>query len=283
MTAKSTARKSTRKSPSPAELKRQLAAEKAKGDQALDRMAMALEGVTGQLTSMQGQIDDLKQLPTKNQMLTNHDKAEKVINSVLNEDIGEEGVPEKQENILPDKLQQLVREFDRRKDARNNPVVLRETVDTEGQEIGQLEDRPMSSFGDASESLAPIRAVDDAIVFENKRYSKDKLDHELFMHELVLMKLHDTTDETQIQMPEVTNGGRNQYFIRGKMQWVRRLMIEPLARAKKTTYTQRKIRHDDGNEGYIQVPHTALMYPFEVLQDTTKGKQWLRNILAEPY
>jgi hypothetical protein len=31
------------------------------------------------------------------------------------------------------------------------------------------------------------------------------------------------------------------------------------------------------------VPHTALMYPFEVMKDSAKGKQWLRNILAEAY
>ena len=158
----------------------------------------------------------------------------------------------------------------------------RDQVDTTNHAIGQFEPRVMRSEGDSADSLDPIESAEKDIVLENgKVYSKDKMDLEMFMHEYVYVNVHDTTDETQAPMPEITNDGTTQYFIRGRPDWVRRKYIEVLARAKKTTYTQRKVTMDNGVEQYIQIPHTTLMYPFVVLQDTDKGKKWLRNVLAE--
>jgi hypothetical protein len=284
MTSKSTARKKpTRKATgaSPAELKRQLAAEKVKGDNQSNMMAEMMAG----MKALTDKVEELAQAPTAAQTLASHDQSERVINSVLNEPMGDSHLPPKPDSPLPDSLVQAQAAFDRRDMARNNPVILRDTVDTDNEAIGQFEDRVMDSTGQARESLAPIVPVDEGIVLENnKRYSKEKLKIELFMQELVLVKVHDTTDETQIPMPEVTNSGRNQFFVRNQAQWVKRMYIEPLARAKRTTYTQRKVRHElDGSETYVQIPHTTLMYPFEVLDDSQEGRNWLRSILSESY
>lgn len=284
MTAKSTVRK-PRKTPSAAELKRQVAAERSKSDSANDSIAqltaLVKQSLDGQ-AKLQQEIADLRRLPTKDQLLATHDKGERVINSVLQEDDDESGYPEKPEDTLPPHLQRIAQKIS---SAKNHPATRLgdgQELDTTNHEIGQFEERPMRSDGDARESIQPLRSVDPDIVLENgKSFSKEKMDIEMFMHETVLVMLHDSTDETQIPMPDVTNNGSTQYFARGEPMWVRRKYIEPLARAKKTTYTQRKVRHDNGDEQYIMVPHTALMYPFVVLKDTARGKKWLRNILAE--
>lgn len=276
MTAKSTARKA--RGPSPAELKRQAAAEKAKADQAL----AAVRELTGIVSGLAKKIDELSQTPTEAIARAQHDRNAAVINHVLQEAEDTTGRPEKHETHLPDHLVKALRAFEARS-AKNNPVSIRDGVETDDQAIGQFEPRELRSYGPAEDSLDPLRAVDDAVVLENRRYSKEKLEYELFLQELVLVRLQDTTDETQIPVPQVVNGGQIQFFVRGREQWVKRLALEPLARAKKTTYSQKKVRLEDGTESYIMVPHTALMYPFVVLEDTPKGKNWLKGILAEPY
>lgn len=258
------------------------------GKQALDKVSQ-IEGQLGTfakvLENLDKKVDQLASgAPTKAQILAQHDKNERVINQVLKEEENND-FPPKPEDNLPAHLRELKPGGgDASKMARNNPVEIRETTHTEELPIGQLEERHLKSEGPAREALAPIRAVDGDVQEANAgMLSPEKLELERFLHEYVLVRLHDSTDETQIPIPEVGNGGINQFFIRGKEQWVRRKFIEPLARAKKTTYTQRKYRDENGAESYMMIPHTTLMYPFEVLQDTQKGRQWLRNILSESF
>jgi hypothetical protein len=285
-------RKPKAKAPSSAELKRQISSEKAKNDN--------LSSQIGELTSLvkasiEGQADlrkevELLKMPTPERILSQHNKSERVISTVLGEADDEPfpDVPEEMK-LLPAHLRKIRDEFSRQGvslDAKNNPVTKigdGQEVDSTDHKTGQFEPRLMKSDGPASESLAPLRGQDTTITLENgKLFSREKFEIEMFMHETVLVLVHDSTDETQIPIPSVNNGGDTQYFIRGKQQWVRRKYIEPLARAKKTTYTQKKIRNSNGDEQYINIPHTTLMYPFVVLKDTPRGKAWLRNILAEP-
>ena len=274
MTAKRKSRAVT-----PADLKRQLAAEKLKNEQQKTSQAEQLAQLMGVVSGLAKSVEALKQTPSAAQALAQHDRNEQVINKTLNLEEDREGWPEKPPVVLSPKLAKAIQAMD----ARNRPVIFRDTVDSTNQEIGQLKDRPQRSDGPAAGSLAPAEPIDEGVVIENRRFTPEKIKIESFMQELVLMRLFDSTDETQIPVPEVCNGGRRQFFVRGQMQWVKRASLEPLARAKKTTYTQRKVRNDNGDENYINVPHTALMYPFEVLEDTKEGKAWMRGILSEAY
>lgn len=283
MTARAAARKS--RQPSPAELKRQAAAHKNEAAQALQAVAeigSVVKDIAGQMQAMSKEIQSLKSTPTPEQVLARHDPNHRMVNEVLGIDDLPSHLPEKPEVHLPDHLVRAARELERQREARNNPVNIRQSMETDERDIGQFEPREMRSEGPARESLSPLRSVDDDIVLDNKRYSKDKLDIELFMQELVCVRLADSTDDTQIPIPQSVNSGKIQYFVRGKIQWVKRLYLEPLARAKKTTYSQTLVTHDNGVQGYMQIPHTSLMYPFEVIEDTQKGRAWLARILAEP-
>lgn len=284
MTARAAARKS--RQPSPAELKRQVAAQKTEAEKALQAVTDIggfVRELAGQMQEIRQELQSLKSTPTPEQVLARHDPNHRMVNEVLgvNEEITH--LPEKPEVHLPDHLVRAAQELNRRQqDARNNPAHIRKSMETDERDIGQFEPREMRSEGPARESLAPLRSVDDDIVLDNKRYSKDKLEIELFMQELVCVRLADSTDDTQIPIPQSINSGKIQYFVRGKIQWVKRLYLEPLARAKKTTYSQTLVTHDNGVQAYMQIPHTSLMYPFEVIEDTQKGRAWLSRILAEP-
>lgn len=271
---------------SPAELKRQVAAQKSEASQALQAVAEiagAVKAIAQQVADLSGQVQSLQQIPTREQVMARHDPNHRVVNDVLGiRDTDEVALPEKPEVHLPDHLAKALKEMAKRHEARNNPASIRSSIETDDRDIGQFEPRTMNSEGLASESLSPLRSVNDDIVLDGKRWTEDKLRIEAFMQELVCVRLSDSTDDTQIPIPQSINGGKTQFFVRGKIQWVKRLYLEPLLRAKKTGYSQTLVTLDNGVQTYIQVPHTTLMYPFEVIDDTEKGKAWVRRILAEP-
>jgi len=261
---------STRKKPSQAELKRQTKAQKNRADDAENQ----LFAMQQQMTKIMDRLEEMDSKPAA------HDPKAGMIGNVLNERIDPD-LPDRPEAVLPAHLQKISKRLDEQS-ARNNPVTSSNRLETENEEIGQIEERTMSSSGLARDSLEPIRVVDEGIVVENHtRWTKDKLEHEVFMNEMVCVKVAETTDDTQTPMPEVCVNGRTQFFARGQEQWVKRMFIGPLARAKKTTYTQRMEKLEDGSDTYVQVPHSALMYPFEIVEDNQKGKEWLRSILRE--
>jgi len=162
-------------------------------------------------------------------------------------------------------------------DARQRPVINQFDDDYEAQEVGQGHPRELRSTGDSSEALDrfEVDTVDKAI-------PADKMAELAFAEEKILVRVHETTDETAMPIPCVQNDGRSQYFVRGQDQWVKRKFVEILARCKITTYTQEMYKDGAGNDGYRQIPHTTLMYPFSVMQDKNKrGSEWLNNILME--
>lgn len=160
----------------------------------------------------------------------------------------------------------------------NTPFLARNTQDTNEMELTEENERKLSSVGNAKDALdlRELEVVD-------KPPSQKKMEELAFMEEYVTVKVHDTTDENAVPVPPVWNDGRAQYFIRGEEQVVKRKYVERLARAKHTTFTQRKELDGMGNETYVQVPHTALLYPFEVIEDKNpRGRDWLRGIIREP-
>jgi hypothetical protein len=154
----------------------------------------------------------------------------------------------------------------------------RKTVDTREQRVGQDKPRAMKSTGPARQSLEPahVEAVDEMP-------TKDHLDALRFMEEELVVMVHDSTNPVDEPFPEVWNDGIVQRFQRGKEQTVKRKYIEVLARAKKTVFSQENYKDAQGIDSIRQVPHTALRYPFSVIQDPSgdKGRAWLKKVLAE--
>ena len=103
-----------------------------------------------------------------------------------------------------------------------------------------------------------------------------------FANEMVTVMVHPSTDKMAHPFPEVIVNGRVQRFVRGNEQNVRRCFVEKLARLKKTTYDNLKTKDVNGEDVYRYPTNTALEYPFVCINDSEKGKQWLKQILSEP-
>lgn len=161
--------------------------------------------------------------------------------------------------------------------ARRNvaPASIRPAIESE-RHVQQERPRTLSSTGPAEDALdAPQVEIAQPDV------SREKLDELAFMEEPVRVLVHDSTNPTDEQVPRVWNDGRPEFFVRNVEKVVKRKFVEVLARMKKTTYTQRKEKDDNGVEYYVNVPHSALQFPFAVIDDTQRGRAWLARILAE--
>ena len=123
-----------------------------------------------------------------------------------------------------------------------------------------------------------------ADIVEIERNLDGKLiENELFMNELVTIMVADTNDEQDADvLVQVSINGKNQFFVRGHPQTVRRCYVERLARAKKTSFTQ-NLDERQGEEVFNRMKsHNALRYPFTVIEDKNPvGGAWLRAILSE--
>lgn len=160
---------------------------------------------------------------------------------------------------------------------RVRPNEIRKHFEAADQQVGQDKPRTMKSTGPAKQALEPaqVEVVDRPV---DKQWAEQMA----FMDEIVTVMVHESTDENAEPIVEVFCNGVPQRFIRGKEQPVKRKFVEVMARAKGTRYSQEKYTDANGVEGYRQVPHTALRYPFTVSEDKNpRGKDWLKSVLAE--
>lgn len=149
-------------------------------------------------------------------------------------------------------------------------------IESAEQQTGQDRPRLMKSRGDARDSLDAIQtqAVD--------RATDEKFKELQFMEDTLTVRIHESSNPMDAPIPAVWNDGVSQYFIRGQEQNVKRKFVEILARLKKTTYSQQKRVNAVGDEEYVQIPHTSLLYPFAVIADPSpRGSAWLRSVMQE--
>lgn len=156
------------------------------------------------------------------------------------------------------------------------PRVARKVMDAVEQEMATREPRDLKSTGDASEALGP-----EVIVPADRMPNKNKLNALHMSDQVVEIMVHETTDKNANQLPDIYVNGVGQRFIRGQTQAVKWKFVELLARCRETTYTQQKYRDDDGNEGYRNVPHTALKYPFSLVNAAPRFHDRLKAVMGE--
>lgn len=149
----------------------------------------------------------------------------------------------------------------------------RGAMESQEQYLGANREFNINEIGSGVADIAEIERNLDGKLIEN----------ELFMNEPVTVMVADTNDEQDADaLVQVSINGRNQFFVRGVPQTVRRCYVERLARAKKTSFSQ-NLDERQGEEVFNRMKsHNALRYPFTVIEDKNPvGGAWLRAILSE--
>jgi len=157
------------------------------------------------------------------------------------------------------------------------PVAPTKHLEAAEQKVGQDKPRVLKSTGPAKEALesAVIEIVDRPV-------DPEKVAMLAFMEEMVEVHIHDNNDPTSEQVFEIFNNGQREVFRRGERKAVKRKFVNELATRKITTYTQERKQGPDGVMHDVQVPRTALRYPFSVINDPhPRGADWLRATLAQ--
>jgi len=147
-------------------------------------------------------------------------------------------------------------------------------METSEQKVGQDTPLEISTTGDAEIEKPDIQIIDGPDFGKKEKAL-------IFLEEPVSIMVHESTDPNDEPVPFVGVNGRNQFFVRGKIQTVKRKFVEALARAKRTRY-RTQILKNEGNVRQKLVPATALRYPFSVMEDVNpNGGAWLKKVLAE--
>ena len=112
------------------------------------------------------------------------------------------------------------------------------------------------------------------------RRDKKTLDAVVFMEEPVKIMVHESTDENAQPVVDVYCNGIPQRFVRGMEQVVKRKFVQILINARTTTVRTRT-GVEGGNVVNQITRHTAVRYPFSVIEDRNpRGAAWLREALA---
>ena len=156
------------------------------------------------------------------------------------------------------------------------PRLARKLIDAAEMQTGLHRPRKLKPTGPAKESL------EDAVIEPADRMPSKEWSEQMAMNEeKVKIIVHETTDKNANQIPDIYVNGIPQRFLRGQEQVIRWKFVELLARCRETIYTQQKYRDDDGNEGYRNIPHTALKYPFSMVDASQKFHDRLKAVMAE--
>jgi hypothetical protein len=134
----------------------------------------------------------------------------------------------------------------------------------------------------------PIEVLDEQpeidLVSQDKQLSRIAAE-ESFMNQKLKIRVATTTDPNAPPYVIVTvNDVHNRTVIpRGQPVYVKRCLVEVLARMRETRFTQPPRNMADPESGNYLMPHHATVYPFEVIEDPSPmGRPWLERILAEP-
>lgn len=163
--------------------------------------------------------------------------------------------------------------------SRNTPVIPKFGLDTSNLEIGQSNDRVLRSSGAAKDALDNPLMLD----VDTRPVDQEKLAMMNFMNEPVTIRIGTTTDKNAPQVFDVQINLKTELFRRGETKTVKRQFVAKLASLKQTVYTQREVVNNEGVKDYLNVPHTALLYDFQVVRDDNpRGADWLAHVLMQP-
>jgi hypothetical protein len=105
------------------------------------------------------------------------------------------------------------------------------------------------------------------------------IDLERFMEEKVLIEMAALPEDSgQVGVP-LAVAPDTQWVLGGQRAVIKRKFVEVLARARTDKF--RQYQNVQNPAASRPVPTTSLSYPFSVIEDTPKGRAWLKEILEQ--
>jgi hypothetical protein len=105
----------------------------------------------------------------------------------------------------------------------------------------------------------------------------DAQELEKFMHEEVEVYVHPSRDKGALAIISPSCNGINQPIIRGVRSVIKRKYVEAMARAHSIKYEQHLSDPSDPSS-LVMVPQKLPDYPFDLLTDSERGKEWFRRL-----
>lgn len=155
----------------------------------------------------------------------------------------------------------------------NNPVIIRKSVDVDGESQSGVAEVATNAEGE------PI-IVESGLGDINSPRAQQEFATEAFMNEPVTVHIHEASDPNAAQVFTVLVNGKEEIFIRNQSKTVKRMFVEQLARCRPVNYRNEKYTNADGDTAYRYPRARSTRYPFSIVQDTQKGMQWFSELQA---
>lgn len=172
--------------------------------------------------------------------------------------------------VQTEALAKITEQLSRLTDAINNPVIITKGVEAASQDMGKDH---VAEFNDEGLIEKPRLMSVDTPEF------KEKNELWAFMHEKVEVEIHEVSDKDAAQMFMVGVNGRQRVLRRGERTFLERYYVEVLARARPVNYNNEEFVDGDGTRKVRYPSRRGLLYPFTVVTDSDRGKEWLRKVL----
>lgn len=118
-----------------------------------------------------------------------------------------------------------------------------------------------------------------AVTPVSEREFRDTAEMAAFMEELVIIRMHTTTDVNAEPFVPVGCNGEQTWLPRGVPIEIPRKFIESLTGLTVSFRTER-VQDPNAEEGFVQRASASQAYPFEILSDPNpKGRAWLARVL----
>lgn len=150
------------------------------------------------------------------------------------------------------------------------PAIIRKSVDVTDEQI------------EGRERVVAVDGPQEIEVVPAKMLNMTALENERFMAEMVKIFLHEPVAEHEEKLAWVGVNEDRLWLERGKEYTLKRYHIAVLAQAKHGRVSQRKHVAPDGAQSFINIETSMLRYPFSVIDDTSRGRQWLAQIMRQP-
>ena len=156
-------------------------------------------------------------------------------------------------------------------DAINRPVAIRRDTDAAALHGTQSD---VAEFNDSGVLEKPFTTE-----VENPAFKKHA-DDLAFMAEPVMIMIHETSERDAENIFMVSVNGDQHRLERGKQYTLPRAHVAVLAAARPVHYENQEYVDTDGTRKVRWPSRRGLRYPFSVVQDSDRGRAWLRTVLA---